>query len=75
MAMARRTADERQEGEHMRHEQRILLCCPGDALCKLSGGQKARVVFASIALQQPHILLMDEPTKCVPRPLPACAPP
>ena len=33
-------------------------------ILKLSGGQKARVVFASIALQQPHILLMDEPTKC-----------
>jgi ATP-binding cassette subfamily F protein 1 len=31
-------------------------------ILKLSGGQKARVVFASIALQQPHILLMDEPT-------------
>ena len=28
----------------------------------LSGGQKARVYFASIAVQQPDILLMDEPT-------------
>jgi len=31
-------------------------------ILKLSGGQKARVVFASIALLGPHILLMDEPT-------------
>ena len=31
-------------------------------ITKLSGGQKARVVFASIALSQPHILLFDEPT-------------
>lgn len=29
-------------------------------IVKLSGGQKARVVFASIALSQPHILLLDE---------------
>eukprot|EP00242_Pyramimonas_sp_CCMP2087_P008992 CAMPEP_0198199776 /NCGR_PEP_ID=MMETSP1445-20131203/2944_1 /TAXON_ID=36898 /ORGANISM="Pyramimonas sp., Strain CCMP2087" /LENGTH=747 /DNA_ID=CAMNT_0043869669 /DNA_START=107 /DNA_END=2350 /DNA_ORIENTATION=+ len=29
---------------------------------KLSGGQKARVVFASISLSEPHILLLDEPT-------------
>ncbi|GAX85748.1 hypothetical protein CEUSTIGMA_g13163.t1 [Chlamydomonas eustigma] len=31
-------------------------------ICKLSGGQKARVVFTSISLMQPHILLLDEPT-------------
>lgn len=31
-------------------------------ICKLSGGQKARVVFASIYLYNPHILLFDEPT-------------
>ncbi|KAI8476381.1 MAG: P-loop containing nucleoside triphosphate hydrolase protein [Monoraphidium minutum] len=31
-------------------------------IVKLSGGQKARVVFASICLSQPHILLLDEPT-------------
>lgn len=31
-------------------------------ICKLSGGQKARVVFTAISLQQPHILLLDEPT-------------
>lgn len=31
-------------------------------ILKLSGGQKARVVFAAINLAQPHILLMDEPT-------------
>ena len=30
-------------------------------IVKLSGGQKARVVFVSIALSQPHILLLDEP--------------
>lgn len=28
----------------------------------LSGGQKARVVFAIIALKNPHILVLDEPT-------------
>lgn len=28
----------------------------------LSGGQKARVCFASIALRRPHILVLDEPT-------------
>jgi len=28
----------------------------------LSGGQKARVCFASIALRRPHLLLLDEPT-------------
>ncbi|KAH3767959.1 non-transporter ABC protein AbcF1 [Pelomyxa schiedti] len=28
----------------------------------LSGGQKSRVVFASIAYKQPHILLLDEPS-------------
>ena len=32
------------------------------AIAKLSGGQKARVVFAAIALSNPHILLLDEPT-------------
>ena len=31
-------------------------------ICKLSGGQKARVVFTSICLANPHILLLDEPT-------------
>jgi ATP-binding cassette subfamily F protein 1 len=31
-------------------------------IIKLSGGQKARVVFAAISLAAPHILLMDEPT-------------
>lgn len=31
-------------------------------IAKLSGGQKARVVFASIAFSSPHILLLDEPT-------------
>ena len=31
-------------------------------IAKLSGGQKARVVFTSLSLQQPHILLLDEPT-------------
>lgn len=29
---------------------------------KLSGGQKARVVFTSISMSKPHILLLDEPT-------------
>ena len=31
-------------------------------ICKLSGGQKSRVVFTSICLANPHILLLDEPT-------------
>ena len=31
-------------------------------ICKLSGGQKSRVVFTSISLGNPHILLLDEPT-------------
>ncbi|CAG9461390.1 unnamed protein product [Pedinophyceae sp. YPF-701] len=31
-------------------------------ILKLSGGQKARVVFTAIALSAPHILLLDEPT-------------
>jgi ATP-binding cassette subfamily F protein 1 len=29
---------------------------------ELSGGQKSRVVFASLALKKPHILILDEPT-------------
>mmetsp|Transcript_15569 Transcript_15569/g.39674 ORF Transcript_15569/g.39674 Transcript_15569/m.39674 type:complete len:705 (-) Transcript_15569:41-2155(-) len=31
-------------------------------IVKLSGGQKARVVFAAVSLSRPHILLLDEPT-------------
>eukprot|EP00227_Mantoniella_beaufortii_P016441 CAMPEP_0197576678 /NCGR_PEP_ID=MMETSP1326-20131121/1606_1 /TAXON_ID=1155430 /ORGANISM="Genus nov. species nov., Strain RCC2288" /LENGTH=816 /DNA_ID=CAMNT_0043139633 /DNA_START=40 /DNA_END=2487 /DNA_ORIENTATION=+ len=31
-------------------------------IVKLSGGQKARVVFTAISLSNAHILLMDEPT-------------
>ncbi|KAK3146474.1 hypothetical protein QOZ80_3BG0266750 [Eleusine coracana subsp. coracana] len=31
-------------------------------IAKLSGGQKARVVFTSIAMGHPHVLLLDEPT-------------
>jgi len=31
-------------------------------ILKLSGGQKARVVFTAICLSRPHILLLDEPT-------------
>ena len=27
----------------------------------LSGGQKSRVAFASLAYQQPHVIVMDEP--------------
>ncbi|KAL6579068.1 ABC transporter F member 4 [Orobanche minor] len=32
------------------------------AIAKLSGGQKARVIFTSISMSKPHILLLDEPT-------------
>ena len=35
------------------HEIKISQC---------SGGQKARVVLASLALEAPHILVLDEPT-------------
>ncbi|KAK1372310.1 ABC transporter domain-containing protein [Heracleum sosnowskyi] len=31
-------------------------------IAKLSGGQKARVVFTSISMSKPHILILDEPT-------------
>ncbi|KAH7315418.1 hypothetical protein KP509_21G048500 [Ceratopteris richardii] len=31
-------------------------------IVKLSGGQKARVVFTAISMAKPHILLLDEPT-------------
>ncbi|KAG8383646.1 hypothetical protein BUALT_Bualt04G0035600 [Buddleja alternifolia] len=31
-------------------------------IAKLSGGQKARVIFTSISMSKPHILLLDEPT-------------
>ncbi|CAM9857813.1 unnamed protein product [Ascophyllum nodosum] len=31
-------------------------------IAELSGGQKARVVFASLSMSQPHVLLLDEPT-------------
>lgn len=29
---------------------------------QLSGGQKARCVFAALALKRPHVLILDEPT-------------
>jgi ATP-binding cassette subfamily F protein 3 len=28
----------------------------------LSGGQKSRIAFASLAYQRPHVIIMDEPT-------------
>uniref|UniRef100_A0A287CUR1 ABC transporter domain-containing protein n=1 Tax=Ictidomys tridecemlineatus TaxID=43179 RepID=A0A287CUR1_ICTTR len=31
-------------------------------ICKLSGGQKARVVFAELACREAHVLILDEPT-------------
>ncbi|XP_057555548.1 ATP-binding cassette sub-family F member 1 isoform X2 [Hippopotamus amphibius kiboko] len=31
-------------------------------ICKLSGGQKARVVFAELACREPDVLILDEPT-------------
>jgi ATP-binding cassette subfamily F protein 1 len=56
-------------GSYKDHDIRAILGkfgLPGhnhlQPIVKLSGGQKARVVFASISLSNPHILLMDEPT-------------
>lgn len=37
----------------------ILQVCP---IRQLSDGQRCRVVFAYLAWQVPHLLLMDEPT-------------
>ncbi|XP_060163947.1 ATP-binding cassette sub-family F member 1 isoform X2 [Globicephala melas] len=31
-------------------------------ICKLSGGQKARVVFAELSCREPDVLILDEPT-------------
>lgn len=31
-------------------------------ICNLSGGQKARVVFAELSLMKPHLMFLDEPT-------------
>jgi len=31
-------------------------------ICKLSDGQRSRIVFAWLAFQKPHLLLLDEPT-------------
>ncbi|CAH2314290.1 ATP-binding cassette sub-family F member 1 [Pelobates cultripes] len=31
-------------------------------ICKLSGGQKARVVFAELCCREPDVLILDEPT-------------
>jgi len=31
-------------------------------MSKLSGGEKSRVIFASVTFQRPHILILDEPT-------------
>ncbi|XP_074122413.1 ATP-binding cassette sub-family F member 1-like [Sminthopsis crassicaudata] len=31
-------------------------------ICKLSGGQKARVMFAELACHEPDVLILDEPT-------------
>merc|ERR1712039_97031 len=34
----------------------------GTKIGNLSGGQKARVAFAALMLQKPHIIILDEPT-------------
>ncbi|CAI0376424.1 unnamed protein product [Linum tenue] len=39
-----------------------LQCNHDTLIAKLSGGQKARVAFASISCSRPHVLLLDEPT-------------
>lgn len=50
-------------------EQRKLLgrfglvgATPLQKIASLSGGQKSRLVFASIAMVEPHLLLLDEPS-------------
>ena len=35
---------------------------PTNKIGDLSGGQKARVSFASIQIENPHLILLDEPT-------------
>jgi ATP-binding cassette, subfamily F, member 1 len=53
------------KGEHMRAKLGKFGLSGHDHLTpikKLSGGQKARVVFTALSLLQPHILLLDEPT-------------
>ena len=34
-------------------------------MSQLSAGQKARVVFALISYEKPHLLMMDEPSKSI----------
>jgi len=38
----------------------------------LSGGQKSRVAFARVTFEQPHILLLDEPSNHLVRAAPRC---
>ena len=35
---------------------------PTNKICNLSGGQKARISFASVQILNPHLILLDEPT-------------
>ena len=36
--------------------------CYDKKICKLSGGQKARVALVQLILMKPHLLILDEPT-------------